>query len=84
MLILDEWLTGDDMSKEELSFLFELSERRFDCTSTIFCSLSHKEEWVKRLGGGRFAESIAERYRYNTTVVETGQMNMREVFDLRR
>ena len=83
VLILDEWLTGDDMSKEELSFLFELSERRFDCTSTIFCSLSHKEEWVKRLGGGRFAESIAERYRYNTTVVETVQMNMREVFDLR-
>lgn len=83
VLIIDEWLTGDERSKEELAFLFELSERRFDCTSTIFCSLSSKEEWVKRLGGGRYAESIAERYRYNTTVVETGRMNMREVFDLR-
>ena len=83
VLIIDEWLTGDERSKEELSFLFELSERRFDCTSTIFCSLSSREEWVKRLGGGRYAESIAERYRYNSTVIETGRMNMREVFDLR-
>lgn len=82
VLILDEWLTANDISNEERDFLFELSERRYDTTSTIFCTLCKPEEWVKRLGGGTYAESIAERYRFNSIQVETGRMNMREVFAL--
>lgn len=65
VLVLDEWLISD-LSKEELEFIFELSERRFDATSTIFCTLYRKEDWIKRLGGGAYAESIAERYAHNT------------------
>src|SRR5665647_2921539 len=37
LLILDEWLL-DDLSEEEQHFLFELMERRYDGTSTIFCT----------------------------------------------
>lgn len=79
VLVIDEWLITD-LSKEEIEFLFELSERRFDTTSTIFCTLCRKEDWVKRLGGGAYAESIVERYAHNTLGIETGDMNMREIF----
>ena len=64
-----------------LSFLFELSERRFDKHSTIFCTLYKKEEWVPRLGRGTFAESIYERYAaHDSIIVDTGDMNMRAIF----
>ena len=76
VLVLDEWLIKD-LSKAELEFLFELSERRFDCTSNIFCTLYRKVDWVRRLGKGTYAESISERYDHTTITIETGDMNMR-------
>ena len=79
VLVLDEWLL-DDLSRDEVGFLFELSERRFDTTSTIFCTLYSTEEWVKRLGSGAYAESIVERYDHNSICIETGSMNMRDIF----
>lgn len=77
LLILDEWLMGD-ISAEELHFLFELTERRSDTTSTIFCTQYSKKDWIKKLGQGVYAEAIVDRYAYNTTWVETGKSNMRE------
>lgn len=56
---------------------FELSERRFDTTSTIFCTLYMQEDWVKHLGGGAYAESIVERFAYNVTWIETGYENLK-------
>lgn len=79
VLVLDEWLITD-LSKEDIGFIFELSERRFDTTSTIFCTLYRKEDWVKRLGGGAYAESIVERFAYNVTHIDTGDVNMRQFF----
>lgn len=79
VLVLDEWLIND-MSKKEIEFLFELSERRFDTTSTVFCTLYRKEDWIQRLGKGVYAESISERYEHNVIRIETGEMNMREIF----
>ena len=79
VLILDEWLI-QDLSKNDIEFIFELSERRFDSTSTIFCTLFRQEDWVKRLGGGAYAESIVERFAYNVTWVETGDANMRQIY----
>lgn len=82
VLVIDEWLSTD-LSKAEVEFLFELSERRFDCTSTIFCTLYNiNEDWTKRLGRGTQAESIVERYRHNSYVIVMGDMNMREVFEI--
>jgi DNA replication protein DnaC len=80
VLVLDEWLI-QDLSKKEISFLFELSERRFDNTSTIFCTLYKQEDWIRSLGGGALAESIVERYRHNTIFLETGEINMRSIFN---
>jgi DNA replication protein DnaC len=81
VLILDEWLTRDTIyTREELDFLFELSERRYNVASTIFCSLRHHDEWVRFLGGGTYAESIAERYKYNVISFETGDKNMRAIY----
>lgn len=81
VLVIDEWLSND-LSKSEIEFLFELSERRFDCTSTIFCTLYKLgEDWLKRLGRGTQAESIVERFRHNSYVIEMGDANMREIFE---
>lgn len=77
VLVLDEWLMPE-LSKTDVEFLLELTERRFDCTSTIFCTLYKCEDWVKRLRGGTYAESIVERFAHNTTWVETGDANMRQ------
>lgn len=79
VLILDEWLLSD-LSKSEIEFLFELFERRFDISSTIFCTLYRTEDWLKRLGSGAYAESIVERYEHNSIRIETGSMNMRDIF----
>lgn len=79
VLVLDEWLISS-LSKEGIEFLFELTERRYDCTSTIFCTLYKREDWIKRLGNGTYAESIVERYAYNTTWIETGDVNMRQFY----
>lgn len=77
VLVLDEWLMPD-LSKADVEFILELTERRFDTASTIFCTLYKREDWVKRLGSGTYAESIVERFAYNTIWVETGDINMRQ------
>ena len=77
VLVLDEWLMPE-LSKADVKFLLELTERRFDSTSTIFCTLYKREDWVKRLRSGTYAESIVERFAHNTTWVETGDVNMRQ------
>ena len=79
VLVLDEWLMPD-LTKADVDFLMELTERRFDNTSTIFCTVHKRDEWVLRLGKGTYAESITERFAYNTTWVETGDINMRQYF----
>ncbi len=77
LLILDEWLMAD-ISANELHFLFELTERRSDSTSTIFCTQYLKKDWIKKLGEGVYAEAIVDRYAYNTIWIETGKTNMRK------
>ena len=77
VLVLDEWLMPE-LSKADVEFLLELTERRFDSTSTIFCTLYKREDWVKRLRSGTYAESIVERFSHNTIWVETGAVNMRQ------
>ena len=79
VLVLDEWLI-QDLSRNDIEFLFELSERRFDTSSTIFCTLYKREDWVKRLGSKAYAESIVERYNYNVNWIETGDANMRQFY----
>ena len=49
VLVIDEWLISD-LTAEDIDFLFELSELRYDSTSTIFCTLYKQEDWLMRLG----------------------------------
>lgn len=79
IMILDEWLI-QALSEDDVKFLFELLERRYDSASTVFCTLYKRADWVRRLGSGAYAESIVERYRFNTLWIETGETNMREIY----
>lgn len=82
VLVIDEWLISD-LTAEDIDFLFELSELRYDSTSTIFCTLYKQEDWLMRLGGGARAESIIERYSHNVIRIEIGDENMRDIFGSR-
>ena len=77
LLILDEWLL-ESLTDEEQHFLFELIERRHDCSSTIFCTQFKKEEWHARLGGGVHADAMMDRIVHNVIWVYSGNLNMRE------
>lgn len=78
LLILDEWLF-DDYTDADKQFLFELIERRYDNTATIFCTQYPKKDWHERLDGGVRADSIMDRIVHNSTWIYTGTKNMREV-----
>lgn len=77
LLVIDEWLL-DDLSEDDLKFLFEIIERRYDSGSTIYCTQFRKSDWHKRLGGGVHADAIMDRIVHNAVWFDTGQLNMRE------
>lgn len=77
ILILDEWLL-DDLSESDLHFLFELTERRYDSGSTIYCTQFRKQDWHQRLGGGVHADAMMDRIVHNAVWYDTGTLNMRE------
>ena len=58
--------------------LLELLERRYDTTSTVFCTQYAKKDWHQRLGSGVHADAIMDRIVHNTLWIETGDVNMRE------
>lgn len=78
LLILDEWLLND-LTELEQHFFFELIERRYDCTSTIFCTQYKREDWHSRLGGGIHADSMMDRIVHTAAWVYSGNINMREL-----
>jgi DNA replication protein DnaC len=78
LLLLDEWLI-DELSEDELKFVYEIFERRHDTASTIFCTQYKKEDWHTRLGGEVHADAIMDRIVHNTIWIYSGNLNMREV-----
>ena len=78
LLILDEWLFGD-MTDNDIAFLFELIERRYDTSATIYCTQYPKKDWHDRLGGGVHADSIMDRIVHNSEWIFAGGKNMREL-----
>lgn len=77
LLIIDEWLM-EDLSKEEVHFIFELIERRYDTHSTVFCTQYRKEDWLERLGSDVHAEAITDRIVHKALWIQMGARNMRE------
>lgn len=81
LLILDEWLMNP-LSDEDVRFIFELTEKRYDCHSTIFCTQYKISNWHTRLGGGTLADVILDRIVHNSIRIDTGSINMREHFSV--
>ena len=77
LLVIDEWLL-DEPGDDVRSMLLELLERRYDATSTVFCTQYAKKDWHQRLGSDVHADAIMDRIVHNTIWIETGQTNMRE------
>ena len=81
-LVIDEWLTTG-VDADEVRFLYELSERRFDSASTIFATLHDKGEWLACLGDGALSVPIIERFTNNVIVLNIGENDFRAVFEHR-
>jgi len=77
LLVIDEWLL-DNPDDSVRGMLLELLERRYDSSSTVFCTQYAKKDWHQRLGGGVHADAIMDRIVHNTIWIETGRTNMRE------
>lgn len=77
LLVIDEWLIND-VSQDDIQFLFELFEQRYDKSSTIFVSQYKTEDWHSRLGGSLHADAIMDRIVHNSITIESGNTNMRE------
>lgn len=77
LLVIDEWLL-DHPDESMRGMLLELLERRYDSTSTVFCTQYAKKDWHQRLGSGVHADAIMDRIVHNTIWVDTGTHNMRE------
>lgn len=77
LLVIDEWLIND-ISQDDIQFLFELFEQRYDKSSTIFFSQYKTEDWHARLGGSLHADAIMDRIVHNSITIESGNVNMRE------
>ena len=77
VLILDEFLI-DKPTTDQMHFLLELTERRYDNASTIFCSQYPVDEWHRRMGGGAHAESVMDRIVHNAVRIQMGDVNMRQ------
>ena len=77
VLVIDEWLP-DHPDEIIRRLLLELLERRYDCTTTVFCTQYAKKVWHQRLGSGVHADAIMDRIVHNTIWVDTGTHNMRE------
>lgn len=66
ILVLDEWLT-EDVNDVDISFLFELIERRYAARSTVLCTQYTPAEWARpprrRRAGRRDGRSLGPRRR---------------------
>jgi DNA replication protein DnaC len=80
--VIDEWLL-DSPTADVRSMLLEVLERRYDATSTVFCTRYAKKDCHQpngrvHLGSGVHADAIMDRIVRNTLWIETGEVNMRE------
>ena len=83
VLIIDEWL-GNTLTEPQLSFLFELVEKRNELKSTIFCSQFSTKEWYVRLGESTINESLLNRILSGLCRLNCGNYNMREYYSKTR
>ena len=77
VLILDEWLTSEDILDEDVSFLLDLMEDRCEAKSTVFCTLYPCSQWNDKLKRRVIGQSVIDRIIHNSVIVDCGTKNMR-------
>lgn len=77
VLILDEWLTSEDIANEDVSFLLDLMEDRSDSKSTFFCTLYPCSQWNDKLKKRVIGQSVIDRIIHSSVIVDCGTKNMR-------
>ena len=75
LLVLDDWLS-DTYSDSELSFLFEVFEKREGKGSTILCSQFSPITWRDRLGCSAKAESMLSRIMTGMCTIECKDLDI--------
>lgn len=75
---MDEWLT-EDVNDVDISFLFELIERRYATKSTVLCTQYTPAEWHGRLGGGVQADAMVDRLVHGSVRIDLGDVNVRKL-----
>lgn len=83
LLIIDEWLT-EDVDDLDISFLFELIERRYMSKSTVLCTQYTPAEWHGRLGGGVQADAMVDRLVHGSVRINLGDVNVRKLLTEKR
>lgn len=78
VLVIDEYLI-DTLNTDQMHFMLELTERRYDNASTIYCTQYPVDDWHRRMGGGAHADSVMDRIIHNAVRIEMGDVNMREL-----
>lgn len=68
-----------NISTEEQFFLFELIERRYGNSPTIFSTQYNIDEWLNILGVNVHTDTIVDRIIHNPTVIEAGETNMKQI-----
>lgn len=77
VLVMDEWLTSEDILNEDISFLLDLMEDRSDCKSTMFCTLYPCAQWNDKLKRRVIGQSVIDRIVHSSVIIDCGTMNMR-------
>lgn len=77
--MIDEWLLNKPDSLFRAMFL-ELMELSYGSSSTVFCTQYRPKNRHTRLGGGLHAEAIMDRIAHGTVWLETGDVNMRDIY----
>ncbi len=77
--MIDEWLLNKPDSLFRAMFL-ELMELSYGSSSTVFCTQYRPKNRHARLGGGLHVEAIMDRIVHGTVWLETGDVNMRDIY----
>lgn len=78
ILVLDEWLT-EDVNDVDISFLFELIERRYATKSTALCAQCTPAEWHGRQRGVVQGDAMVDRLVHGSVRIDLGEANVRKL-----
>lgn len=85
LLVIDEWLTHP-LTPNQVQFLYELIDMRYNCTSTIFISQYDTGDWHKIISkvDKVYADSILDRTVHNAIKILPNDINVREIMDSKK